>query len=132
MDQSIIERLAWIRNATQALCDNLFSQNITLSKKEWHKWLTTFLSQELVSWAGKVADGGPRGVQGWRGLLCTGLYRKGLAYAIIQRVLKEHLFGSLLFGAPQDLTDMLEKMEKEQEEEGDGISSYSIPYQDFS
>ncbi|OJD28957.1 uncharacterized protein BKCO1_1010006 [Diplodia corticola] len=58
---------------------------------------------------GCVTDGGPRGVKGWLEILKTPLERQALVCAIIGKVLEEHVFASLCFGATPKQLEKLHK-----------------------
>lgn len=56
---------------------------------------------------GCVADGGPRGVKGWLDIFKEPFERQALVSGIIGKVLEEHVFASLCFGAtPKQLEEL--------------------------
>ncbi|EME82946.1 uncharacterized protein MYCFIDRAFT_90185 [Pseudocercospora fijiensis CIRAD86] len=67
---------------------------------------------QVVRYIGCLAIGGPKGEDGWAELLADQGCRKALVVGIIGRALKEHVFGSLWFGATAEQLTRLEDMER--------------------
>ncbi|KAH0357052.1 hypothetical protein KCU81_g672, partial [Aureobasidium melanogenum] len=137
LDAEVMETLDNIRSDIYKLCSRFFGRDITGPN------VTKMLDEiednddlEFINFSKAVAEGG--GVaRTWQQVVAERECRIGLSYGIIHRVLVRHVFGSLLFGGPEDLMNMLERMEKAQENE-DGfyreeqralcITSYEIQY----
>ncbi|KXT05222.1 hypothetical protein AC578_8417 [Pseudocercospora eumusae] len=78
---------------------------------------------QLVRYIGCLAIGGAKGEAGWEELVSDQACRKALVVGIVGRALKEHVFGSLWFGATADQLKQLEDMEvSPQMVEKDGFS----------
>ena len=71
-------------------------------------------NDQLIRYIGCLGIGGKDGMQGWQRLLGDTTCRQALVSGIIGRALKEKVFGELLFGAPDEIAEMLSKMEYDQ------------------
>lgn len=69
---------------------------------------------QVVRYIGCLAMGGSKGKRGWEELLADEACRKALFVGIIGRALKEHVFGSLWFGASPAQLKKLQEMEQGQ------------------
>ena len=65
------------------------------------------MSPELRRYVGCIAHGKAKGVEGWMNILCTSTTRRVLLAGIIGRVLVEHVFMSLYFGADEDQMEVI-------------------------
>ncbi|KAH0361670.1 hypothetical protein KCU65_g8558, partial [Aureobasidium melanogenum] len=137
LDAEVMETLANIRGDIYNLCSKFFGRNIV--RPNITKMLDDIEENndlEFINFSRAVAEGGG-GARTWQQVVTERECRIGLSYGIIHRVLVRHVFGSLLFGGPEDLINTLERMEKAQENE-DGfyreeqralyITSYEIQY----
>ncbi|KXT15697.1 hypothetical protein AC579_116 [Pseudocercospora musae] len=81
---------------------------------------------QLVRYIGCLAIGGSKGEAGWQELVSDQACRKALVVGIVGRALKEHVFGSLWFGATADQLKQLEDMERSsQMVDKDGVLALS-------
>ncbi|KAF7186014.1 hypothetical protein HII31_12643, partial [Pseudocercospora fuligena] len=74
--------------------------------------LTKPENAQLVRYTGCLAIGGSKGEAGWEELLSDQACRKALVVGVVGRALKEHVLGSLRFGATVDQLKQLEDMER--------------------
>ncbi|KAK6007207.1 hypothetical protein QM012_006215 [Aureobasidium pullulans] len=117
LDAKVMETLAEIRGKIHELCSRFFSRDI--KKPDLMKMLgdiQDYNHMEFINFCRAVAEGGGD-ARTWQQVVAEGHCRFGLSYGIIHRVLVRHVFGSLLFGGPEDLMKKLEQMEKAQENE---------------
>jgi len=81
--------------------------------------LSKTLSKELVYIAGCVAVGGPNGAEGWQELFADPEWRVQLVIGVIGRLLKEHVFDSLMFGGTaEDMEDLHDLEVSTKDEDG--------------
>ena len=69
------------------------------------------MSPDLRRYIGCIAQGGPKGAEGWMNLLCNNGLQRVLLAGIIGRVLVEHVFLSLYFGADEDQEEVIRTTE---------------------
>jgi hypothetical protein len=125
LDAEVMSTLAGIRKGIAKFCQDVFGKDLLLkdmTEPRLKKWLDDIDERkeaEFISFCRAIAEGGGEAAT-WREVVANGECRFGLSYGIIHRVLVHHVFGSLLFGAPQELLARLEQMEKDQENE-DGM-----------
>ncbi|KAI5208852.1 hypothetical protein AUEXF2481DRAFT_6446 [Aureobasidium subglaciale EXF-2481] len=139
LDATVMCKLDALRSHINEFCAKHFEhQADPRTPTQWRTWAGAKGQGklELLDITRLVADGGG-GPDTWLTVIRDKTCRYGLSFAIINRVLVRHVFNSLLFGAPQDLQDELDKNEK-QEEGRDGfyraeqraqyITSYEIQH----
>ncbi|KAI5274613.1 hypothetical protein E4T47_02383 [Aureobasidium subglaciale] len=139
LDATVMCKLDALRSRISEFCAKHFEhQADPRTPTQWRTWagVKGQGKLELLDITRLVADGGG-GPDTWLTVIRDKTCRYGLSFAIINRVLVRHVFNSLLFGAPQDLQDELDKSEK-QEEARDGfyradqraqyITSYEIQH----
>jgi hypothetical protein len=127
LDAEVMAALAGLRKRITGFCNDAFRKEL-LPKDTAESTLKTWLAGikkeselEFIAFCRAIAEGGGE-AQTWLQVVANKECRFGLSFGIINRVLVQHVFGSLLFGAPQDLLVKLEQMEKFQENE-DGMLS---------
>jgi hypothetical protein len=127
LDAQVMAALAGLRKRITEFCNNVFRKELLpkdTTESRLEKWLKSIEEEnesEFIAFCRAIAEGGGE-AQTWRQVVANEECRFGLSFGIIHRVLVQHVFGSLLFGAPQDLLVKLEQMEKFQENE-DGMLS---------
>ena len=82
-------------------------------------------------YAGFVCSGGPVGEKSWDELLVRSDLRQAMVCGIINRVLKEHVLNSLLFGATTEQTKELKAMERKQVDRDGEFLIYSSSFASF-
>ncbi|THW53742.1 hypothetical protein D6D17_02897 [Aureobasidium pullulans] len=141
LDGDVMNKIAIMRDCINGLCKEYLGFG---DGNRVHVWLRSLKTEErrtLLNFSRAVADGGGDDKK-WVEIVSDPDNRKGLGYGIIHRALVMHVFGSLLFGAPQEVLDYLERMQLQQENE-DGfyraeqraeyITSYEIHHRmDFN
>lgn len=86
----------------------------TISDSERYRTVKTMLqkmSPDLCRYISCIAQGGAKGVEGWMNLLCNNDLQRVLLAGIIGRVLVEHVFASLYFGADDDQDEVIRMTE---------------------
>lgn len=86
----------------------------TISDSERYRTVRTMLqkmSPDLCRYISCIAQGGAKGVEGWMNLLCNNDLQRVLLAGIIGRVLVEHVFASLYFGADEDQDEVIRMTE---------------------
>lgn len=125
LDAEVMSTLAGIRRSIAKFCQDVFGKDLLpkdMTESRLKKWLGGIDERnevEFISFCRAIAEGGGEAAS-WLEVVANGECRFGLGYGIIHRVLVHHVFGSLLFGASQELLARLEQMEKDQENE-DGM-----------
>ncbi|KAI5209585.1 hypothetical protein E4T39_00834 [Aureobasidium subglaciale] len=117
LDATVMLKLDALRSRIEKFCKKYFEhQADPRTPEQWRTWagVEGQGKLELRNFTRLVADGGG-GPETWLTLIQDKTCRYGLSFAVINRVLVRHVFGSLLFGAPQDLKDWLDDTEKRQE-----------------
>jgi len=122
-DREIITSLADLRAAIEHFSESYFNFKV---KGPVDATLHD-APEELLSYVGCVAMGGPNGRAGWRQLIEDPMLRKALVCGIVNRVLHEHVVSSLCFGADEALIGELEAMEQRQVDKDGTGSPHSRP-----
>jgi hypothetical protein len=125
LDADVMTALAGIRKRIGRLCNDVFYKDL-LRRDYTESSLTTWLDKiekkgesEFISYCKAIVEGGGD-VMTWLEVIQDKECRFALSYGIIHRVLVQHVFGSLLFGAPTELLNKLRQLEESQENE-DGV-----------
>jgi hypothetical protein len=128
LDADVMTALAGIRKRIAKLCNNVFYKDL-LRRDYTESSLTTWVEKiekngesEFISYCRAIAEGGGD-VMTWLEVIQDKECRFALSYGIIHRVLVQHVFGSLLFGAPEELLTKLKQLEEYQENE-DGVFTW--------
>ena len=92
--------------------NDFFTFNTTSSERNLLvKSMIQRMSPELRRYIGCIVQGKAKGVEGWMKVLCTSTLRRVLLAGIIGRVLIEHVFMSLYFGADEDQEEVIRSAE---------------------
>lgn len=95
----------------------------SVGREEEKSFMKGLLANEdnkvLIRYLGCIAQGGPKGADGWRTLLANETCRQALLIGVIGRILEEKVFSELFFGGDSSSTERLKKME-EQQVDGEG------------
>jgi hypothetical protein len=125
LDADVMTALAGIRKRIADLCKKVFYKDLLRRdyiESSLTKWVTEIEENgesEFMSYCRAIAEGGGD-AKTWLQVIQDKECRFALSYGIIHRVLVQHVFGSLLFGAPPDLLGKLKQLEMYQENE-DGV-----------
>lgn len=122
LDGDVMNKIAIMRGRIKGLCEEYLGFG---DGNRVHVWLKSLKMEErrtLLNFSRAVADGGGD-YKKWVEIVSDPDNRKGLGYGIIHRALVMHVFGSLLFGAPQEVSDYLERMQLQQENEDGMLNS---------
>jgi hypothetical protein len=128
LDADVMTALAGIRKRIARLCNDVFYKDLLRrdytesSLTEWVRKIEERGESEFLSYCRAIAEGGGD-VMTWLEVIQDKECRFALSYGIIHRVLVQHVFGSLLFGAPEALLTKLKQLEMCQENE-DGVFSW--------
>jgi hypothetical protein len=122
LDSDVMNIIATMRDSIEGLCNEYLGFSDGNRVHVWLKSLKTEERRTLLNFSRAVADGGGDNEK-WVEIVSDPDNRKGLGYGIIHRALVMHVFGSLLFGAPQEVLDYLERMQLQQENEDGMLNS---------
>ena len=111
LDAKVMDTLQKIRDDIHELCTRFFYRDIQKPDLVEMVGDDHDINLEFINFCRAIAEGGGD-ARTWQQVVTERNCRLGLSYGIIHRVLVRHVFGSLLFGGPPDLTERLEQMEK--------------------